>query len=55
MYEEVEDTIPEEFEEIGAGTIRWGIDEHNLEDLETRGFIASKIIETKPIFPFLLR
>lgn len=36
MYEEVEDTIPEEFEGIGAGTIRWGIDEHNLEDLETR-------------------
>ncbi|WP_028777253.1 SMI1/KNR4 family protein [Shimazuella kribbensis] len=36
MYEEVEDVIPEEFEGISSGAIRWGIDDHNLEDLEDR-------------------
>lgn len=33
MYEEVEEIIPEEFEGISTGVIRWGIDDHNLEDL----------------------
>jgi hypothetical protein len=34
MYDEVEDTIPDEFEGIFSATIRWGLDERNLEDLE---------------------
>ncbi|MCH5585559.1 SMI1/KNR4 family protein [Shimazuella sp. AN120528] len=36
MYEEIEDMIPEEFEGISSGTIRWGIDDFNLKDLESR-------------------